>query len=118
MSEWGWMMGGTFVLREAEDFSRAQSYAMAATNKLVPKHELSSLTVGDDLTKIAMGKIEERKEASPVVVKIMDIFGLSILMENPAKANVATVTAFGRELAGTGLAFFSGGGIAKLLGTA
>lgn len=117
MDEWGWMMGGTFVLRSANDFSRAQSLAVAATSKLVPKHELSSLTVGDDLTKIAMGQIEERKEASPVVVKIMDILGLSMLTENPAKANVATVTAFGREVAGTGLALFTGGGIAKLMGT-
>lgn len=115
--EFGWMMGGTFVLREAADFSRAQSYASSATSKLVPKHELSSLTVGDDLTKIAMGQIEVKKESSPVVVKILDLFGLSILLEDPAKANVASVAAFGRELAGTGLAFFSGGGIAKLVST-
>lgn len=117
MEEWGWMMGGTFVLRSANDFSKAQSLASAATSKLIPRHELSSLTVGDDLTKIAMGKIEERKQASPVVVKLMDILGLSILTADPAKANVSTVAAFGRELAGTGIAFFSGGGIAKLVST-
>ncbi|MEN1451373.1 hypothetical protein AAIH05_37625, partial [Pseudomonas aeruginosa] len=43
MSEWGWMAGGTFVLRAANDFGRAQSYAEGATAMLVPTGSLAAL---------------------------------------------------------------------------
>lgn len=127
LDEWGWMMGGTFVLRAANDFSRAQSYGEKATSTIAPQTKLESLTVGDDLTKIAMGSLESTQEKTGMMQSVSELFAVDILMENPAKANISTVSQFGRELAGTGLgilgagstvSLFSSGKISKAVGKA
>lgn len=115
LEQWGWMMGGTFVLRAANDFSRAQSYAEGATAAIAPNIKLSSLTTGDDLTKIAMGPIEADSAAPGWLITVGEFFGLDILMANPARANIYTVSQFGRDLAGAGIMTLGGGGAAKKL---
>ncbi|HBN8144581.1 TPA: hypothetical protein L3660_004188 [Pseudomonas aeruginosa] len=116
LEQWGWMMGGTFVLRSANDFSRAQKSAASSTSKIYPTTALASLTPGDDLTKIAQGKLELSNERVIPNVNIKELLGLNILESDPSKANLHTVSGFGRELAGTGLMLISGTGAAKYLG--
>lgn len=111
LEEWGWMMGGTFVLRAANDFTRAQSYASEGTSKLYPTSSLADLTVGDDLTKLTMNKVERELEDKGDSTDLIDLLGLDILGKDPSQANLYTVSAFGRELAGTGLMFISGSGL-------
>ncbi|VXC94878.1 conserved membrane hypothetical protein [Pseudomonas sp. 8Z] len=111
LEEWGWMMGGTFVLRAANDFTKAQSYASEGTSKLYPTSDLADLTFGDDLTKLTMNKVERELEDSGDSTDLADLLGLDILGKDPSQANLYTVSAFGRELAGTGLMFISGSGL-------
>lgn len=116
LDQWGWMMGGTFVLRSANDFSRAQKSAASSTSKIYPTTSLASLTAADDLTKIAQGKLELSNERIIPNINLKELFGLSILESDPSKANLHTVSGFGRELAGTGLMLISGTGATKFLG--
>lgn len=116
IEQWGWMMGGTFVLRSANDFTRAQSSAAASVSKLYPTNALSSITIGDDLTKIAQSKLELSNERIIPGIDLKEAFGLKILQDDPSKSNLYTVSTFGRELAGTGLMFISGTGLAKVAG--
>ncbi len=114
LQEWGWMMGGTFVLRAANDFTRAQGYAAEGTAKLYPTSNLANLTVGDDLTKLTMNKVKRELEDKGTAANLKELLGLQILGTDPSKANLYTVSAFGRELAGTGMMFISGSGISWL----
>lgn len=114
LKEWGWMMGGTFVLRAANDFTRAQGYAAEGTAKLYPTSNLADLTVGDDLTKLTMNKVKRELEDKGTAANLKELLGLQILDTDPSKANLYTVSAFGRELAGTGMMFISGSGISWL----
>jgi hypothetical protein len=114
IKQWGWMMGGTFILRAASDFSRTQEYASSATQGLRPQYELSSLTTGDDLTKLTMNKVQVEQESTQDMLNLKKALGLELLNEDPAHANLFTVARFGRELAGTGLGFLGAGGAATL----
>ncbi|RTT49349.1 hypothetical protein [Pseudomonas aeruginosa] len=116
LEQWGWMMGGTFVLRSANDFTRAQESVASSTSKLYPTTSLASITSGDDLTKIAQGKLELSNERIIPNVNIKELLGLNILEDDPTKANLHTVSGFGREIAGTGLMLISGRAAGKLLG--
>jgi conjugal transfer/type IV secretion protein DotA/TraY len=100
-------------MRAANDFSRAQSYAAKATEAIQPPVKLSSLTVGDSLTKISKGQLESRVEEKSMLTDLKDFFAIDILKDNAADANLFTVAAFGRELAGTGVAIIGGAGIGK-----
>ncbi|SER22228.1 MULTISPECIES: hypothetical protein [Pseudomonas] len=114
IEQWGWMMGGTFVLRAANDFSRAQSYASVGTGKLYPVSNLSQLTAGDDLTKLVQNKIEQNKDQGGIT-DLNGMLGFDILSKDPAKANLYTVSSFGREIASAGMVFLSGGAVAKIV---
>lgn len=114
LEEWGWMMGGTFVLRAANDFTRAQHYASAGTGKLYPTSNLSQLTTGDDLTKVVQNKIEQNKDSSGIS-DLNGMLGFDILSKDPSRANLYTVSSFGREIAGSGMVFLSGGALAKVV---
>ncbi|AVX92968.1 hypothetical protein PkP19E3_32880 (plasmid) [Pseudomonas koreensis] len=114
LQEWGWMMGGTFVLRAANDFTRAQGYASEGTSKLYPTSSLADLTVGDDLTKLTMNQVDRELQGKGTSTNFKELFGLKILGTDPSKANLYTVAAFGRELAGTGMMFISGSGLSWL----
>ncbi|WP_137138249.1 hypothetical protein [Pseudomonas asiatica] len=116
LEQWGWMMGGTFVLRAANDFARAQKSASSSVSKLYPTNSLASLTAGDDLTKLVQGKLDLANERIIPGINLREFFGLSILEVDPSKANLYTVSTFGRELAGTGLLLISGTGAGKILG--
>lgn len=114
LQEWGWMMGGTFVLRAANDFTRAQGYASEGTSKFYPTSSLADLTIGDDLTKLTMNQVERELQRKGTSTNFQELFGLKILGTDPSKANLYTVAAFGRELAGTGMMFVSGSGLSWL----
>lgn len=122
MAEWGWMAGGTFVLRAANDFGRAQSYAEGATSLLVPTGSLAALTPGDDLALIVQNEaIQNADQASEdgfwagaKSIIVNDILHLDMLLSaDPSKTNLGTVTSWGRGVAGTGMGFLAAGGIAK-----
>lgn len=110
MESWGWMAGPSFVLRAAADFSRMQSYAEGATSNLMPKSELSALTSGDTMTKIAydsaiknVGKL--RSDSNESVIKTL--FSIDFL-KSPETLNLSSVASWGRALTGTGLGIVGG----------
>jgi hypothetical protein len=118
IKSWGWMLGGTFVLRAASDFSRAASYAEGATSQMMPKSTLSSLTPGDDLSKLVEGDVLAQIQPGNAGVGkslLASIFSLDILKSTtgPSNQNIHNIAAWGRSLVGTGIGFFSGGLIAK-----
>lgn len=116
MESWGWMTIGTFAMRVSNDFSRAQSYGSGATSKLYPTTALSSLTSADDITKLGQTTLERTSDGKIQGIDLYEALGLPILKTDPSRANLHTITAFGRELAGTGIMFISGSGLAKLFG--
>ncbi|WP_248747869.1 hypothetical protein [Pseudomonas sp. MWU12-2037] len=122
LGEWGWMAGGTFVLRAANDFGRAQSYAEGATAQLVPTGSLAALTPGDDLALIvqnqAISNATQAEEdgfwANAKSTIINDVLHLDMLLAaDPSKTNLGTVTSWGRGVSGTGMGFLAAGSVAK-----
>lgn len=116
MESWGWMAGSSFVLRAASDFSRLQSYAEGATSNLMPKSELSTLTSGDTMTKIAhdsaiknVGKLRDDGE-EPLFQKIFS----TDFLKNPEDLNLSVITSWGRAMAGTGIGIVGGSYLAGM----
>ena len=125
MSEWGWMAGGTFVLRAANDFGRAQSYAEGATAMLVPTGSLAALTPGDDLALIVQNEAIQNADkasedgfwAQAKSIIVNDVLHLDMLLSaDPSKTNLGTVTSWGRGVAGTGMGFLAAGSATKAAG--
>lgn len=120
VKNWGWMLGGTFVLRAASDFSRAASYSEGATAKMMPKSALSTLTPGDDLSKLveneALAQIQPGNTGSEKSL-LARVFSLDILKSTtgPSNQNIHNIAAWGRSLVGTGIGFFAGGTIAQYI---
>ncbi|MFI8381980.1 hypothetical protein [Pseudomonas sp. NPDC079086] len=120
VKNWGWMLGGTFVLRAASDFSRAASYAEGATSKMMPKSALSTLTSGDALSKVveqeALNQIQPGNTGMEKSL-LARVFSLDILKETtgPSVQNIHTIASWGRSLVGTGIGFFAGGTIAQYI---
>lgn len=121
VKSWGWMLGGTFVLRAASDFSRAASYAEGATSKMMPKSSLSALTGGEVLSKVVeqetLAQIQPGNTGSTTKSLLARVFSLDILKETtgPSIQNIHTIAAWGRSLVGTGIGFFAGGKIAQYM---
>jgi hypothetical protein len=121
VKSWGWMLGGTFVLRAASDFSRAASYADGATSKMMPKSSLSALTGGEVLSKVVeqetLAQIQPGNTGSTTKSLLARVFSLDILKETtgPSIQNIHTIAAWGRSLVGTGIGFFAGGKIAQYM---
>lgn len=121
VKSWGWMLGGTFVLRAASDFSRAASYADGATSKMMPKSSLSALTGGEVLSKVVeqetLAQIQPGNTGKTTKSLLARVFSLDILKETtgPSIQNIHTIAAWGRSLVGTGIGFFAGGKIAQYM---
>ncbi|WP_312513182.1 hypothetical protein [Stutzerimonas nitrititolerans] len=121
VKSWGWMLGGTFVLRAASDFSRAASYADGATSKMMPKSSLSALTGGEVLSKVVeqetLAQIQPGNTGNTTKSLLARVFSLDILKETtgPSIQNIHTIAAWGRSLVGTGIGFFAGGKIAQYM---
>lgn len=119
MKNWGWMLGGTFILRAASDFSRAASYADGATSKMMPKSSLSALTGGEVLSKVVeqetLAQIQPGNTGNATKSLLVRVFSLDILKETtgPSMQNIHTIAAWGRSLVGTGIGFYAGGKIAQ-----
>jgi hypothetical protein len=121
VKSWGWMLGGTFVLRAASDFSRAASYAEGATSKMMPKSSLSALTGGEVLSKVVeqetLAQIQPGNTDGASKSLLARVFSLDILKETtgPSIQNIHTIAAWGRSLVGTGIGFFAGGKIVQYI---
>ncbi|WP_301154458.1 hypothetical protein [Metapseudomonas otitidis] len=120
IEEYGWMMSSTFMLRAANDFSLAQSYSSSAVSKLAPQYELSSLTPGDDLAIMVHGVAKKDVQAASsnvdrVKTYLLDEFlNIDVLFgDDPAKSNLSTVSAWGKELAGLGGGLLAGSFVAN-----
>lgn len=120
VKSWGWMLGGTFVLRAASDFSRASSYAEGATAQMMPKSTLSAMTPGDSLSKLveseALAQIQPGNTGAEKSL-LARVFSLDILKSTtgPSNQNIHNIAAWGRSLVGTGIGFFAGGTIAQYI---
>ncbi|WP_223554348.1 hypothetical protein [Pseudomonas sp. BF-R-01] len=120
VKSWGWMLGGTFVLRAASDFSRASSYAEGATAQMMPKSTLSAMTPGDSLSKLveseALAQIQPGNTGAEKSL-LARVFSLDILKltTGPSNQNIHNIAAWGRSLVGTGIGFFAGGTIAQYI---
>jgi hypothetical protein len=114
VGQWGWMVGGTFVMRAANDFSRISEYSSDATPELLPKADLASLTVSDSLSKVVLQDVENTARDTEGVGSTAEFFGLAILNDDPADANLESVANFGRGLAGTGVMLIGGSAIGKI----
>jgi len=120
VKNWGWMLGGTFVLRAASDFSRAASYAEGATAQMMPKSTLSAMTPGDSLSKLveseALAQIQPGNTGAAKSL-LARVFSLDILKltTGPSNQNIHNIAAWGRSLVGTGIGFFAGGTIAQYI---
>ncbi|PTU77329.1 hypothetical protein DBO86_20325 [Pseudomonas indoloxydans] len=121
VKNWGWMLGGTFVLRAASDFSRAASYADGATSKMMPKSSLSAMTGGEVLSKVVeqetLAQIQPGNTGNSTKSLLSRVFSLDILKETtgPSIQNIHTIAAWGRSLVGTGIGFYAGGKIAQYM---
>ncbi len=113
VGDWGWMVGGTFVMRAANDFSRVSAYSKEATTQMLPKTDLAALTVGDSIGKVVLTDIKKTTDQNTFLQGASEFFGLGILNDNPADANLEKVAQFGRGLAGTGVMFIGGSAAAK-----
>jgi hypothetical protein len=120
VKNWGWMLGGTFVLRAASDFSRAASYAEGATAQMMPKSTLSAMTPGDSLSKLVESEALAQIQPGNVGAEkslLARVFSLDILKSTtgPSNQNIHNIASWGRSLVGTGIGFFAGGTIAKYI---
>lgn len=120
VKNWGWMLGGTFVLRAASDFSRAASYAEGATSKMMPKSSLSAMTGGEVLSKVVEQESLAQIQPGNIGLEkslLARVFSLDILKTTtgPSVQNIHTIAAWGRSLVGTGIGFFAGGTIAQYI---
>ncbi|WP_240160523.1 hypothetical protein [Pseudomonas bharatica] len=120
VKHWGWMLGGTFVLRAASDFSRAASYAEGATAQMMPKSTLSAMTPGDSLSKLVESEALAQIQPGNVGAQkslLARVFSLDILKSTtgPSNQNIHNIASWGRSLVGTGIGFFAGGTIAKYI---
>lgn len=117
VKHWGWMLGGTFVLRAASDFSRASSYAEMATSTMMPASNLSTLTAGDDLSKIVESKaIATIREGGATDESwLTSIFSLDFLKTSagPNNQNIHNIASWGRAMVGSGIGLVAGGSIVK-----
>jgi len=114
VQNWGWMLGGTFVLRAASDFSRAASYAEGATALMMPTTNISALTSGDDLSKMVEQQIMTQQAASagPSAKSFaFEFFNLDALMGaiGPGAQNIHNVANWGRWMVGTGIGVWATG---------
>lgn len=119
IEQYGWMMAATYVLRAANDFALAQSYSSAAVSKLAPEYKLSSLTPGDDLAIMVHGVAKKDVQAASGNIDriktylLEEFLNIDVLFgEDPAKSNLSTVTAWGKELAGLGGGLLAGSFVA------
>ncbi|WP_312247010.1 hypothetical protein [Stutzerimonas nitrititolerans] len=120
LKNWGWMLGGNFVLRGANEFSRAASYAEGATSQMMPKSSLSALTGGEVLSKVVeqetLAQIQPGNSGLQQSL-LSRVFSLDILKETtgPSVQNIHNIAAWGRSLVGTGIGFFAGGTIVQYI---
>jgi len=120
LKSWGWMLGGNFVLRGANEFSRAASYAEGATSQMMPKSSLSALTGGEVLSKVVEQETLAQIQPGNTAIKeslLTRVFSLDILKDNtgPSVQNIHNIAAWGRSLVGTGVGFYAGGTIAQYI---
>lgn len=123
VQKWGWMLGGTFVLRAAADFSRSAGYAETATSQMMPQSRLSDLTTADSLSKMveqgSLAAIQPDGEDGRSVYQ--KLFSLDFFTEavqgsaGPGNQNIHQIAAWGRALVGTGIGIWSGGNVAEWL---
>lgn len=123
VEKWGWMLGGTFVLRAAADFSKSSGYAESATAQMMPQSRLSDLTTSDSLSKMveqgSLAAIQPGGEDGRSVYQ--KLFSLDFFSEavqgaaGPGNQNIHQIAAWGRALVGTGIGIWSGGKVAEWL---
>ncbi|WP_455233602.1 hypothetical protein [Geopseudomonas aromaticivorans] len=119
MEQWGWMLGGAFALRSGHDFGVTQGFTEGAYNKLVPTSEFSDLTTGDELSKVSAALHYEsiNGEESELADSLVEMLGIKeLLTESPAKMNIGNISAWGRSLAGTGIASLGVGWLGDKIG--
>lgn len=114
VQNWGWMLGGTFVLRAAADFSRAASYAEGATTLMMPTTNIAALTAGDELSKVVEQQImtQQAAKAGPSTKSVMaEFFNIDALMgaTGPDAQNIHNIANWGRWLVGTGIGVWATG---------
>ncbi|WP_271409131.1 hypothetical protein [Pseudomonas sp. Q1-7] len=120
LRHWGWMLGGTFVLRAASDFSRAAAYAEGATSQMMPQSSLAAMTPGDDLSKLVEGQALSQIQPDSSRAEqswLSRIFSLDILKETagPGSQNIHTFAAWGRAMVGSGIGLIAGGSVMSYL---
>ena len=123
VQKWGWMLGGTFVLRAAADFSRSAGYAESATAQMMPQSRLSDLTTSDSLSKmVEQGSLEAIQPGGEDGRSLYQkLFSLDFFSEavqgsaGPGNQNIHNIAAWGRALVGTGIGIWSGGKLVEAL---
>lgn len=123
VQKWGWMLGGTFVLRAAADFSRSAGYAESATAQMMPQSRLSDLTTADSLSKmVEQGSLQSiqpgGEDGRSVYQKLFSLDFLSEAVQGsagPGNQNIHQIAAWGRALVGTGIGIWSGGKVVEAL---
>lgn len=123
VQKWGWMLGGTFVLRAAADFSRSAGYAESATAQMMPQSRLSDLTTSDSLSKmVEQGSLEAIQPGGEDGRSLYQkLFSLDFFSEavqgsaGPGNQNIHNIAAWGRALVGTGIGIWSGGSVVEAL---
>ncbi|HHM8366119.1 TPA: hypothetical protein ACRMZW_004321 [Pseudomonas aeruginosa] len=123
VQKWGWMLGGTFVLRAAADFSRSAGYAESATAQMMPQSRLSDLTTSDSLSKmVEQGSLEAIQPGGEDGRSLYQkLFSLDFFSEavqgsaGPGNQNIHNIAAWGRALVGTGIGIWSGGQVMEAL---
>lgn len=119
VQNWGWMLGGTFVLRAASDFSRAASYSEAATSKMLPQSNLSDLTTSDVLSKVVEQSVLASIQPSASSKRSLfdEIFSLDVLKQTtgPDAQNIHNIASWGRALVGGGIGIYTAGTLSKFL---
>lgn len=123
VQKWGWMLGGTFVLRAAADFSRSAGYAESATAQMMPQSRLSDLTTSDSLSKmVEQGSLEAiqpgGEDGRSLYQKLFSLDFFSEAVQDsagPGNQNIHNIAAWGRALVGTGIGIWSGGSVVEAL---